>query len=292
MSDQPAPVENCPCPLCGAGVHRTAFSGGDSAFDFPGVFHVVRCGDCDLLYTRARIRPDAIASFYPAAYSAHAVQSPDDRRRARDPWDTLAPFGSARWLDVGCGNGSLIARKKRDGWTVSGVEPSSEAVRAAVESGLDVQHGTIPGVDFGDRRFEVITMLGVIACVPSPRDTLTALRRLLAPRGMLLVSEHNAASAAARLFGPDWQGWDLPRHYSHFTPVTLRRMLRECGFADVTLSFRRRTSRWRHSARRKARSGGWKWSLLAGSRDLCSLASMLLGRGERGDELIAMARAD
>lgn len=294
MPDASPVFVDCRCPFCDGERVEPHMTAGDSAFDFPGIFHVARCRDCAMLYTRPRVAPNEIGRFYPPSYEAHAPDTSNPARSTRsrrDPWDRLPAIGAKRLLDVGCGSGGYLLRQKSAGWTVFGVEPSADAVRAARGAGLDVVQGVVPGVDFAERRFDCITMLGVIACVPEPLATLRELRRVIAPGGRLIVSEHNAGSAAAALFGPDWQGWDLPRHYSHFTPESLRRMMEHAGFRAVELRGRRRTSRWRHSARRKAAAGGMRWRALAGSRNLCSLASLLFGRGDRSDEIIVVATA-
>jgi SAM-dependent methyltransferase len=231
--------------------------------------------------------------FYPADYSAHApsraaTQRPS--RRHRDPWDDLPEIGSKRLLDFGCGSGAYLLRQKERGWTVTGVEPSSDAVGAARRQRLNVIEGTIPGVEFPDGAFDVITVMAVIGCVPDPLATLRVLHRLLAPGGRIVFSVHNAGSRAAELFGPHWQGWDLPRQQTHFTSTTLKAMIQTAGFALPTIIPRRRTSRWRASARARAAStGGLNWKLMAASRNLCSALATIYSRGDRCDELIAVS---
>src|SRR5262249_34219887 len=266
-----------------------------TTFGFPGIFHVVRCRGCGLLYTNPRVHPEDVNRFFPRDYSAHA---PDrairqkHRAPGHDPWDRLPEIGQMRLLDGGCGRGAYLFRQKQRGWTVFGVDPSENAVQAARAHGLEVAQGVIPGAVLRQHQFEVITLRSVIGFLPDPMSTLVALRTMLVPGGVLIVSAHNAASRAAGLFGPDWEGWDLPRHQSHFTPDTLTRLLEKAGFHNVRLSWRRRKSRWRHSGGcRAARTGLLAWRLLAHSRTLCNASSFMMSRGSRSDEMIAMANA-
>jgi len=51
----------------------------------------------------------------------------------------------------------------------------------------------------------------------------------LAPGGLLIVEVPNAGGLGASLFGRAWSGLELPRHLSHFTPVTLEMVIRRAG---------------------------------------------------------------
>jgi len=236
-----------------------------------------------------------MATYYPRNYSAHAPDRATAQRRSRrhrDPWDDLPEIGAKRLLDFGCGSGAYLLRQKARGWNVIGVEPSPDAVRAARRHGLNVIEGTIPGVELPDASFDIITVMAVIGCVSEPLATLRELRRLLAPGGRVILSVHNAGSRAAEFFGPHWQGWDLPRQQTHFTPTSLASLLARAGFDQPEITPRRRTSRWRHSARAKAAATNQlKWKILAASRNLCSALATLYSCGDRCDEIIAITHS-
>lgn len=280
-------------------------TGRDSVFGFPGEFRVVTCLECGMRYTSPAVAPEGIGRFYPDDYAAHAAAAGGrkdnsveplsrldsrDRKSGKDVWDRLEPEGGNRLFDLGCGSGGYLLRMKAIGWEVFGVEPSERAANAARAVGLNVVHGEIPGVELGDQAFDVVTLLASLPCMSDPMTTLGIVRRHLRIGGRLIVSTHNTDSSAARIFGPSWQGWDLPRQYNHFTPPSLKLMLERSGFTGVQIEGRRRTSRWRHSARARIKDGGgFGWRILARSRNLCSLLSTIAGRGDRADELVAIA---
>jgi len=282
-----------PCPLCGRAECQPYLTTGDTTFGFAGTFQVVRCPACTMLYTNPQVAPEDLHAFYPPDYSAHASDRAHTQKkhpRGRDPWDVLPEVGQKRLLDVGCGSGAYLLRQQDAGWRVFGVEPSTRAVLAARALGLEVIEGAIPGAKLPQEQFEVITMLGVLDHLPEPAATLRALRGMTAPQGRLIVSVPNAASAAAALFGADWPGWDLPRHQNHFAPMTLRQLIQRAGFDQVRLLWKRRTKRWQEGARlRRAATGALGWKLLARSRTLCSYLAALRSRGERSDEIVAVA---
>lgn len=280
-----------PCPLCISSEATRVFSGRDTVYDTPGTWWVIRCESCGMMFTDPAVSPADIRRHYPDSYAAHEAAGAQRRRRLRDPWDRLPPIGQMRLLDVGCGSGGYLTRMRDRGWRVAGVEPSGAAAAAARAAGLNVVEGVIPGAALSETEFDVTVMLGVIGCLPDPLATLQTLHAMLAPGGRLIVSEHNAASAASERFGPYWQGWDLPRHYNHLTPQSMAALLTRAGFRNVRLIGRRRSSRWRHSARAmlRERPGDRMTALIARSRLAASWLSALFGRGQRADEIIAEA---
>ncbi len=68
-----------------------------------------------------------------------------------------------------------------------------------------------------------------------PLAVLADARQALGPHGQLTVTVPNIGSMAYRWFGPGWVGLDLPRHLTHFSPATLRRMLERAGFRVTSM---------------------------------------------------------
>ncbi|HKB23770.1 MAG TPA: class I SAM-dependent methyltransferase, partial [Methylomirabilota bacterium] len=82
---------------------------------------------------------------------------------------------------------------------------------------------------FAPARFDVVTAFHVLEHVPDPVAVLRRMLGWLAPGGLLIVEVPNAGGLGATLFGGAWSGLELPRHLSHFTPVTLERAVRLAG---------------------------------------------------------------
>jgi SAM-dependent methyltransferase len=127
-----------------------------------------------------------------------------------------------RLLDVGCGNGAFIAGMANLGWDVAGVEPDRAAVEAAKRRfGLEVMWSSFEEAQFPSDSFDVITMSHVIEHVPDPVRFLREAKRVLKPRGRVVVVTPNTLSFGRRLFRGSWLGWDPPRHLYLFTPALL-----------------------------------------------------------------------
>ena len=141
------------------------------------------------------------------------------------PW-----HGRGRLLDFGCGGGAYLERMHRQGWDVTGLDVSAAAVECVrTRLGLRALLGTLPHPELKPATFDVVTMWHSLEHVHEPLEVLRAAHQLLAPGGKLLVATPNIDSLPFRWFGQAWYGLDLPRHLTHFSSRTLRRLLERAG---------------------------------------------------------------
>jgi 2-polyprenyl-3-methyl-5-hydroxy-6-metoxy-1,4-benzoquinol methylase len=158
-------------------------------------------------------------------------------------------------LDIGTGIGQFLYQAKPFYTSVTGTEVSESAILIAREKyNLDVIHGKIEDVEFGDEKFDNITLFHVLEHVPSPRAVIERCRDLLTPAGILVVAVPNdILSAKFKRNGIAGvvkgitareseiiRNLSLPRvtldgsmeeiHLSHFTPGVLQRFLEASGF--------------------------------------------------------------
>jgi SAM-dependent methyltransferase len=300
------PTVDAPCALCGGDAADPVWATPDRAFGVPGVYTVVRCRGCGLLYQRPRVRDEHLAACYPDDYPRHQEPSPrmplkgsPARLRAvrwalarglgyaafRDPhvgiatrlrgrrmlrrlrWSCLPWVGEGRYLDVGCGSGSSLAVARALGWRVSGIEPDGAAATLARRYADDLHVGDVLTAPFGPGRFDVVTAFHVLEHVPDPVAVARRMLEWLAPGGLLIVEVPNADGLGATIFGRAWSGLELPRHLSHFTPATLERVLAKAGARVVWC--------W-HQA--KPRSYLWSLSALLRDRGWNTLADVTESR--------------
>ncbi|MCX6135045.1 MAG: class I SAM-dependent methyltransferase [Ignavibacteriales bacterium] len=127
-----------------------------------------------------------------------------------------------RLLDVGCGDGSFLARMKHLGWDVMGVEPDPRAARKTQEElGIPVFNGTLTEAGFDSRSFDAITLTHVIEHVEEPGSLLRECHRILKPTGKLSIATPNIESFGHRMFGAAWRELDPPRHLHLLSLKTL-----------------------------------------------------------------------
>jgi SAM-dependent methyltransferase len=102
------------------------------------------------------------------------------------------PTESASWLDVGCGEGTLLQMGKGHFGEVAGCDVSAGMIRNC--GGLDIRQQLSPRqIPFTDRSFDLVTAVCVYHHVnEADRPFLTAdISRVLKPTGLFCIIEHN-----------------------------------------------------------------------------------------------------
>jgi 2-polyprenyl-3-methyl-5-hydroxy-6-metoxy-1,4-benzoquinol methylase len=143
---------------------------------------------------------------------------------------------NGRVLDVGCGDGALVELAGQMGWHCFGVEFDDIAATAARRRGIEVLAAEVSDIDPRyDSFFDAITLSHVIEHMHDPLATLRHCRRVIKPGGYLWLQTPNIDSAGYEIYGRFWRGLESPRHLALFTPRSLREILKEAGFARITM---------------------------------------------------------
>jgi SAM-dependent methyltransferase len=186
---------------------------------------------------------DAFAAAYATAPEETYRSCFTYSRRRLDAWlDRLMPAASpgSRLLDVGCGTGHHLARYRRQGFEVVGVDGSAEmlALARAANPGIALQRVDLQNLPFADATFDVVLSIEVLRYLPEPALALREMARVLRPGGVVVAT-------AAPLFNLNGY-WlvnrlacalpqrSLTRLKQFFvTSAGLRDSLREAGFDEV-----------------------------------------------------------
>ncbi|MDE3110208.1 MAG: class I SAM-dependent methyltransferase, partial [Acidobacteriota bacterium] len=139
---------------------------------------------------------------------------------------------------------SFLARARKY-FRVTGIDLSPRGVeiarsRVGAEAILEG-----PVVEVAENRlpaneFDVVTQLGYIEHEWRPQSALRAAHRLLKPGGLTVIKTPNYASWNRWIRGEKWCGYRLPAHCNYFTPETIEKMLRQCGFEPLPRPWRDR----------------------------------------------------
>jgi SAM-dependent methyltransferase len=120
-------------------------------------------------------------------------------------------------LDIGCASGFFLESLGAN-WERFGTEPFHLAAeRARVHRGLTIHEYNLVAMGFPAQSFDVIEYL------PNPMPIFQEARRILRPRGWLLLGTGDSGAFAARLAGSRWTYLCFPEHLSFLVPVLLRR---------------------------------------------------------------------
>ncbi len=146
----------------------------------------------------------------------------------------LRPTPRTTFLDVGCGNGSLLFHMAEIGFTqLTGIDPFLEK-DIAYENGVRVLARPLSAIE---GQWEVVMMHHVFEHVPDPQETLALVRDRLAADGRCLIRIPLAGSYAWQQYGTDWVQMDAPRHFHLFTEKSFRLLAESAGFAVVHVAY-------------------------------------------------------
>lgn len=237
-------MESVLCNLCGCDQFDMFLVRKDLSLFIPGDFRLVRCKQCGLVYLNPRPAPESISEIYPDEYDQYTPTSP-----AASQWRRLiSDYGvikrahailnykqTGRLLDVGCATGVFLDRMRQSpGWDIYGVEVSataSEYARRVFK--LNVMTGSLEDASFPPRYFDVITMWNVLEHLPDPVKSLMRINKLLKPDGLLVFNTPNLDCLDAHFFGPNWIGFEIPRHFYIYSQATLMQTLLKAGFKII-----------------------------------------------------------
>jgi len=204
-----------------------------------GRLRLVRCPGCGLGYLDPQPEPSEMAPFYARDYYGgetakfepliEALRDRMGRSRARRLIKGLT--AGARVLDVGCGDGRLLAAFTALGCEGVGTERRDDHPRpgrSACEA--EILAGDLAQIELPEAHFDLCVYWHVIEHLHDPRGSLLAARRALRPEGRLVIAVPNLASVQAGLARERWFHLDLPRHLFHFTPASLAALLGRTGF--------------------------------------------------------------
>ena len=233
----PLPVPASDCVACGgaAAPWRTA-SASDARLAALPRYELRRCSVCGsaavVAGQRALERPALYREgTYGATRRLDGALEPlrrlidCDRVRAIGPLPSTAPV-----LEIGAGDGRLLAALARRGHRVAGIEPSAPFAAAARARGLDVEPVRAEDAVRPPGSCGAVVLWHVLEHLEDPASTLRRAHGWLAPGGRLVIAVPNLASWQARIGGDRWFHQDVPRHLTHFTPRGLAALLERCGF--------------------------------------------------------------
>jgi 2-polyprenyl-3-methyl-5-hydroxy-6-metoxy-1,4-benzoquinol methylase len=292
--------EETNCPLCHSTEHEVFLESSDrfSCHASNRIFAVVQCSKCSMLFTNPRPDSNSISLFYPTHYNPHQKKRAKDRTLAN--WypkkqlellrKQIESTRKPRLLDFGCGSGRFAIAMANAGWEVAVIDPSIDAIASIDDDRIDAVHGSLPNSKFEPQQFDVITAWHVLEHLHDPVTCMDEFFRLLRPGGSLFLAVPNIESWPARWFGKDWFGLDVPRHLSHFSPETLRHLIRATGFQLDCLSLVRYPDWLRSSAKlSRERSGARLGSIVLKGRFFARIASTICYLANQADAMLAVA---
>ncbi|MBX3271845.1 MAG: class I SAM-dependent methyltransferase [Sandaracinaceae bacterium] len=190
-----------------------------------GDLGLMRCDECGLVFLDGW--SSAFEAELYAYYDARVGASREERydplttARQRELLAAWAPrVRGRRLLDVGCGEGQLVATALDERWAARGIDLATGAIQVCASFGLPCEVLDFFDASLDAERYDVITMSELLEHVPRPGRFLARASSLLAPGGLLYATTPNFDSLTRRLVGPRWSCIHR-EHIAYFTEATL-----------------------------------------------------------------------
>jgi SAM-dependent methyltransferase len=249
------------CAICGEAASSVFASGMDYELQTCGNVWTFRsCDHCGHVQLNPRPHEDTLPIIYPKSYYSYNFEAKINpialRAKAMlDKRKLEAIFSRVNapraYLDVGCGSGRFLWQARQLGLgasQVAGLELDSEAAARLADAGFDVRPQRVEVAEFGDGRFDVVTMFHVIEHLANPFAALEKINGWMTSGGVLAIETPNLNSLDARWFKPTyWGGYHIPRHWHLFNESTLTRLLEDCGFDVQEVKYTTGHSFWLYS---------------------------------------------
>jgi 2-polyprenyl-3-methyl-5-hydroxy-6-metoxy-1,4-benzoquinol methylase len=199
-------------------------------------FAIVQCADCGLKYTNPRPAPSVIDQYYESEnYISHSNKGNNLVNLAYKLVrnftikskigliEKLNTGNEYKLLDVGCGTGEFLKAYSDRGRSAEGIEPNLKAREAAVrKTGITIHEN----FDSVNAKFNIITLWHVIEHMSNLNEIVDQLKKLLKKNGKLIIAVPNCNSYDASFFKEYWAAYDVPRHFYHFSPDTMKTLLK------------------------------------------------------------------
>lgn len=209
-------------------------------------FTIVKCENCDFLFTNPRPEAVDLGKYYKSSeYISHSnnkkgfINSIYQTVRAytlNKKFKLIQEFkkqGSI--LDIGCATGEFLNVFQKAKWNTYGIEPDSDARSLAISNfKLDV-FSEEKLFDFAENSFDVITMWHVLEHVSLLNERVLEVFRLLKDDGFAFIALPNANSFDAKKYEKFWAAYDVPRHLYHFTSGTFNKLIEKHNFEIVEI---------------------------------------------------------
>jgi SAM-dependent methyltransferase len=227
------------CPLCEGTKHAELYMTSDRHYGISGVYRIVQCAGCSLVFLNPMFSDDELSKLYPSDYYAYQDNFQLSRwkevvkRILRYRLGTQDPKFSAPGgvLDLGCGSGWFLWGMRNEGWQTYGVEISAAAADLGRKTaGLNIFSGTIEQAKFPSDWFDYVRSNHSFEHISNPCAVLREIHRILKPDGKVLIGVPNIESLNALIFGRYWWYLGAPVHTFTYSVKTLSQLLRKIGF--------------------------------------------------------------
>lgn len=229
---------------------------------FTGVYNIVKCTNCELVYTNPRFSTDELETIYSSENIIGGVYrnfgylfdtKAPDLIRATEKGVTFNPKvyqwkfdiiqqytdkqpNKIKLLDIGCGDGRFVYDALQRGYQARGIDLSPDRVKQGMER-YQFEQETLRCMNVdefsGHEKFDVVVMWDVIEHVESPSAVLENLKQIAHKDTVFFILTMSMDSITYKLFKKDWYYINPTQHLHYFTHKTMPKMLEKNGLTQI-----------------------------------------------------------
>jgi ubiquinone/menaquinone biosynthesis C-methylase UbiE len=233
------------CNLCGSKDFQFLFEAKDMLNYSKETFKLYKCKKCGLVFINPQ--PD-VSKYYPKEYYSFDIKRSKINetlhklyyksiitRVLLKPLRKLLKFRDlkakkGRILDIGSGSGEFLIIMKQLGMKCYGIEPGKFNKEFTEKNKLEIKNYQLENAKYPDNFFDIITMRHSLEHVQDPLKTLKEAKRILKPKGEVIIEIPNIDSTMYKRFGKYWVNLDVPRHLFNFSEKTIEKYAKKVGF--------------------------------------------------------------
>lgn len=204
-------------------------------------FSLVKIKGLDVYKTTPRTKKEAIAKYYKSTkYLSHInnkslfsfLYSFVKRLNFYFKYKVLKTVSDSEksLLDFGSGNAYFVSQLKKRGLPAVAYDPFYDSV---LNKTINDDKVLKDEKSLISAKFNTVTMWHSLEHVFSYKDTLSLVSKTLMSKGNLIVACPNYESFDANYYKKFWAGFDVPRHYWHFSPNGLIDVMSQNGFDHI-----------------------------------------------------------
>jgi len=202
------------CDICGQ-------KGAQPIFEENG-HSLVRCNHCGHFFV-IPLPTEMTSGFALDGQSPPAIHKKNELSRLRifDEYVRMVKryISGGRWLDIGCGCGTLLATAKSNGFDAVGTEVDKRRLDYCQAASLPVIGEEITSKIFKAESFDVISLINVFSHLRCPSVTFEAITRILKSGGVILIATSECGKTA---YKNEVTSWGIPGHLHFAGPKTFK----------------------------------------------------------------------
>lgn len=227
------------CPVCGSDKNNQLF--------VKLGFIYVKCQVCSHIFVHNQLKEEILLELYSKSISDQLNRQMQDSRQYHDYWSQVYAkymqyvqthsLTNKSLLDIGCGPGKFLAYCTENCdfalQAIDFCQDTFEYITQLVGKDNYYFQQKIENIDFGSKKFGLITLWGVLEHLTNPVQILKKCHDILDETGLVLILIPNLYSRAFNVLGINTSTINPREHINFYTDKSFSRLCQETNFSIV-----------------------------------------------------------